>query len=858
MQPRILVHHILYLLTLPRDIAVNLVQFVMVVLLLTNSLLAQRYGQVWRDNVDISWSEEERWLTYSVDVAQGEFEHYFVNLETGEKSPVYDEDQLCAALTGLLSHTVTQNDLLRLRNVEVVEASGTFEFSFDNAAWRCDSNYFLEQLDHGALPNSTALTRRSRSSGSDQETELRIVNNLDNAIVCHWLSTEGSPVKYQTIAPGDHIAQHTFENHIWSFRDDKNKELVRVKATASPLAIEIDEDLTRAFQRLPAKQSSRQGTRRRPRNDGGFYIKDNNVWRSSTSGNPVEKIRGIASQLQNIWTPSKNGNSPFQLTHDGTEKHPYRGPLRSSKDGRFVAALRVKTAPLRQIQLVESSPKEQLQPVIHTLDYAKPGDKIDAPEVVVIDVEAKTQFTVSHPQLGTSWRIQQLQWLDTPEERLFFLYNQRGHQALRVFSVVPQSSEVSLIIDETSPTFIDYSNKTLLRPIFGGRELIWMSERSGFNHLYRFNAANGELINAITHGDWIVRDVEKIDEENQQIWFSASGIDAQQDPYYRHLCRINFDGSNFVQLTSGDGDHRWEFSPSRKWIVDKYSRADLPTVTSIADAASGNVVGKLEEADCQEMLDSGWSMPQRFSAKGRDGETDIFGIIVRPSEVAPGKKYPVVEKIYAGPHSSHVPKSFGLLRQEQELAKMGFVVVRIDGMGTSNRGKAFHDVCWKNIADAGFPDRIRWIRAAAMKFQNMDLSRVGIFGGSAGGQNAMRALIDHHDFYHVAVADCGCHDNRMDKIWWNEAWMGWPVDESYARSSNVVHAHRMEGKLLLIVGELDKNVDPASTMQVADALVKAEKDFELLVIPGAGHGAAETPYGNRRRVEFLTRHLLDK
>jgi dipeptidyl-peptidase-4 len=182
-------------------------------------------------------------------------------------------------------------------------------------------------------------------------------------------------------------------------------------------------------------------------------------------------------------------------------------------------------------------------------------------------------------------------------------------------------------------------------------------------------------------------------------------------------------------------------------------------------------------------------------------------------------------------------------------------VVQVDGMGTNHRGKKFHDVAWKNLQDAGFPDRKAWIQAAAKTRPWMDLKRVGIYGGSAGGQSAMRALLDHHDFYSVAVADCGCHDNRMDKIWWNEQWLGWPLDESYVKSSNMEDAAKLQGNLLLFVGELDKNVDPASTMQVVNALIKADKDFDLVVMTGVGHGSAETPYGTRRRMNFLVRHL---
>ena len=230
-------------------------------------------------------------------------------------------------------------------------------------------------------------------------------------------------------------------------------------------------------------------------------------------------------------------------------------------------------------------------------------------------------------------------------------------------------------------------------------------------------------------------------------------------------------------------------------------------------------------------------------------------MIFRPTNFDPSVKYPIIESIYAGPHGQHVPKSFRSYYADQALSEIGFIVVKIDGMGTNWRSKAFHDVCWKNIKDAGFPDRKLWMKAAAEKYPYMDVTRVGIYGGSAGGQNAMRAVLDHHDFYDAAFADCGCHDNRMDKVWWNEAWMGWPVDDSYAASSNVVDAHKLGGKLMLTVGELDRNVDPASTMQVVDALIRADKDFDLIVFPGGGHGAGGSAYGTRRMRDFFVRHL---
>ena len=216
----------------------------------------------------------------------------------------------------------------------------------------------------------------------------------------------------------------------------------------------------------------------------------------------------------------------------------------------------------------------------------------------------------------------------------------------------------------------------------------------------------------------------------------------------------------------------------------------------------------------------------------------------------------MIEKIYAGPHGHYVPKRFYSFFTAMDLVELGFVVVVIDGMGTNWRSKAFLDVCWKNLKDAGFPDRIPWIKAAALKYPFMDISRVGIYGGSAGGQNALGGLLFHPEFYKAAVADCGCHDNRIDKIHWNEAWMGL-MGPHYAENSNVTHAHKLQGKLLLTVGELDTNVDPASTMQVVDALIKADKDFDLVVVPGAGHGVGETPYLRRRRQDFFVRNLLE-
>jgi dipeptidyl aminopeptidase/acylaminoacyl peptidase len=290
----------------------------------------------------------------------------------------------------------------------------------------------------------------------------------------------------------------------------------------------------------------------------------------------------------------------------------------------------------------------------------------------------------------------------------------------------------------------------------------------------------------------------------------------------------------------------------------------MPAETVLRSAADGKILMELEKADMHELVSAGWKMPEVFNTKGRDGKTDIWGIIVRPGNFDPAKKYPVIEYIYGGPHNSFVPKSFisdpqgGDYRpwtELHEMAELGFIVVQIDGMGTQNRSKAFHDVCWKNLKDGGFPDRMIWIKDAAKKYAYMDTGRVGIFGNSAGGQNAVAALLFHPDFYKVAVSSSGCHDNRMDKIGWNEQWMGFPVGPQYAESSNVTHAGKLKGQLLLILGEMDENVPPESTLQLINGFIKANKKFDFLLVPGMGHSMGGD-YGEHKRRDFFVKHLL--
>ena len=509
----------------------------------------------------------------------------------------------------------------------------------------------------------------------------------------------------------------------------------------------------------------------------------------------------------------------------------------------------------RHVHVIESSPPDQVQPRLKSWRYTKPGDKIFQTRITLCDLETKRQIPVDHSLFPDPWDIGSLRWA-ADSSRFTFLYNQRGHQLMRIVTVNPSTGRAESLIEDAPDTFFNYFQKLFHHYLDDRGEIIWMSERDGWNHLYRFESSGGKLVNQITRGKWVVRGVDRIDREKGQIWFRACGMNPGEDPYHVHYYRINFDGTDLVRLTFGNGTHSIRFSPDRRYFIDRYSRVDLPPVHELRRSTDGSLVAQLEKADISQLESiPGWSMPERFVAKGRDGKTDIWGVIHRPSRLDPSRKYPVVEKIYAGPHGHYVPKRFYDFFTAMDIAELGCVVIVIDGMGTNWRSKAFHDVCWQNLKDAGFPDRILWMQAAARKYPYLDLSRVGIYGGSAGGQNALGALLFHPEFYKVAVSDCGCHDNRMDKIHWNEAWMGL-MGPHYAENSNVTHAHKLKGKLFLTVGELDTNVDPASTMQVVNALIKADKDFDLAVVPGAKHGVGEIPYLRRRRQDFFVRHLL--
>lgn len=573
----------------------------------------------------------------------------------------------------------------------------------------------------------------------------------------------------------------------------------------------------------------KDGFRMSPDGKSQVYLKDNNLW---------VKLNGEERAL------TTNGDSTYYYSAWGS----------FSADGRYYATVRIKPAPKHYVYYVESSPKDRLEPVLHKQEYAKPGDSLNYRVPVIVEMATGRVIEPSTDLFKSQYQVTAPRW-DADNEHVTFEFNERGHKTYRVLELSAKTGLVRTLIEEKNDKYINYNRQRRI-DLQDGKRIVWTSERDGRNHIYLYDRQKGQLIRQVTKGEYYVRGIQHVDEKAGIIYFSACGMNKSEDPYLIHYYKIGLNGKGLVCLTPEEGNHSVTYTEDMVYLIDTYSTVTTPPVTVLRSGKDGKILRTLETADITALEAVGWKAPEVFVAKGRDGKTDMWGLIQRPSNFDPNKKYPIIEYIYSGPGDQYVPKSFTpWLYYLQNMAELGFIVVQVDAMTTSYRTREFEEVCYKNLKDGGLPDRIAWIKAAAEKYPYMDIDRVGIYGCSAGGQNALAAVLWHGDFYKAAYAACGCHDNRMDKIWWNEQWMSYPIDSSYVECSNVENAYRLERPLMLVVGELDDNVDPASTMQVVNALEKAGKDFELVVIPGAHHTMGES-YGDHKRYDFFVRHLL--
>ena len=519
-----------------------------------------------------------------------------------------------------------------------------------------------------------------------------------------------------------------------------------------------------------------------------------------------------------------------------------------SPNAKWVCLTRTKDVDLQQVSYIRSSPDDQVQPKFFRKTYPKPGDELRTNLPVVLSETQKLELDpalISNPYSVTNfhWRSESKLWAE---------YIERGFGTYRLLELDTETGKTRIVAEEQSDKFVHVFNKCGWWDL-GDNQLLWRSEADGWNHLYLIDAETGER-KQLTSGKWVVREVNRID--GDKVYFQLSGYYPEQDPYYLHYACLNVKNGNLTLLTEGDGTHQLSWSPDRSYYVDRYSRVDTPPVYELRKTSNGQLLTQLWRYQNEDELKESPYLPERFVTSDREGRHSIHGVIWKPKNFDPTKSYPIIEQIYAGPHGAFVPKGWRTwYGARHEAAAAGFVVVQIDGRGTNYRGQEFQQYAYKNLRDSGFPDRIKWMQEAAKTRPWMDVDRVGIYGGSAGGQSALAALLWHNHFYKAAAADCGCHDNRMDKIWWNEQWLDWPIGEAYLKNSNTEHASLLKGKLLLTVGELDTNVDPSSTYQVVDALIRADKDFDFLMVPNANHGVGEKSYLRRRRIQFFQRWL---
>ncbi len=591
----------------------------------------------------------------------------------------------------------------------------------------------------------------------------------------------------------------------------------------------------------------------------------------------------------NVWLRSVATGEERAIATDGAEKNDYGEQLLSplttggiddppppfvkwSPDSGKLLFCRVDQREAPQFHLVQSVPRDgSLRPALHSFAYPLPGDEVlplaylfcanlNSGAVTAVDIDPIEVQYHGPPVYGDGL------WWSADSETIYYVRQGRGYFRIDLSVIDAETGAARIALSEESGSGIDPSvwrGTSNVRIFADGSRVLWYSQRDGWGHLYLYDADSGELIRQLTAGAYEVSNVEYVDEAAALIYFTAVGREANRDPYYAHLYRVSLAGGEPELLTPEDADHTIAFAPGGGCFIDNYSTVDQAPVILLR-AADGSIVCELERADISALEATGWQKPERFKAKARAGSTDVYGVIFRPSDLDPEAQYPVIDYIYGGPQAIQAPAAFADAAREREknfweaqsLAELGFVVVMIDGLGMPGRSKAQHDHSYRNLPDNGLPDHISAIRQLADRFDYLDISRVGIFGHSAGGYASCRAMFAYPDFYKVAVSSAGNHDHRLDKATWVERYMGLPVGEHYVFSANQNHAQNLQGKLLLIHGDMDENVHVASTMVVVDALIKANKDFDLLIMPNQPHDCTRHPYFVRRRWDYFLRHLL--
>ncbi|MDX8056578.1 DPP IV N-terminal domain-containing protein [Lentzea sp. BCCO 10_0798] len=606
-------------------------------------------------------------------------------------------------------------------------------------------------------------------------------------------------------------------------------------------------------------------------------------------GNPLEvsspdgKV-AVSRRGHDLW--ARSGDREWALTTDGVEGHGYGyGPdamsygtlmhkfgmphmppaLAWAPDSSKVLAHRTDQRAVRKTHLIESRPADGGAPVTHTQHYAYPGDA-DMPlaELVVFDVEAgTTTFASCEPLLMPEFSPIMAGWAWWSEDStaVYFLSRPRDQHTLTLNRMDASTGEVRVVVSETGSNRVGPNQFMYGMPLVRvlANEVLWFSQRDGWGHLYRYDLHTGELLGQVTTGQWLVREILHVDETRRLVSFTASGLVAE-DPYRRTVCLVGLDGSGFAIVTDDSLDHVVTVSPNGEYFIDSASTVDTPPVTTVR-SWSGEVLVSLEQADISRLVATGWTAPERFRVKAADGSTDIYGVLYKPRDFDPSQSYAVVDNVYPGPQVTRVDPCFdpgGMGLDAEPLAALGFVVVAIDGRGTPGRSKAFLDVSYGNLAGAGgLDDHVAALHQLAESRPWMDLARVGVMGHSGGGFAAGRAVLAFPETYKAGVALSGSHDARCIGLGWAENVDGADNPSAWERASNVEIADKLQGKLLLVHGEMDDTVHPDHSLRLADALIAAGKDCEMVIVPGAEHLFIDRmAYVRTKSWDFLVRTLM--
>jgi len=581
------------------------------------------------------------------------------------------------------------------------------------------------------------------------------------------------------------------------------------------------------------------------------FIKDYNLYVKDISTSNIEQLsfdgdKDISYACSLSWY--------FVRNESLQQKDEYEIDVKWSPDSKYIISTKYNRKKSSKLFLYQSNTKKGFRAQVHSYDRALAGDKdLTRVSYAIFDIEKNSQIETNIPE-NASFLEYPFQW---KTNTLAYMHRYiRGYKEHQVISLDVRTGEWNVVVNEKSETYVD-PNMYVYNICKKNNEFICSSEQDNWNQLYLYDLKSGKLKNKITKENCVVREITKVDEDNRTIYFRANGIE-KGDPYYVYLYSINFDGRNLKLLSPVNAYHYASLSKNNKYIFDRYSRVDLPDKCVVRKASNGKKIMDVEQADISEIIKMGWKAPEMFKLKARDNTTDIYGLIYRPFNISKDKKYPIVDATYSGPQTIRTPKTFlgGLKNMDVSIAQLGFVVMTIDGLGSAFRSKKFHDFSYRNLGDIGCLDHIKAIKEMSVKYSNFDDSKVGIYGHSAGGYDATRALIIHPEFYSVAVSSAGNHDHRMAKAWWPELYMGFPAGTNYDQQSNVLHADKLKGKLLLVHGNMDNNVNPASSMKMADALINANKDFELLLIPNCNHSTLYyNKYFLRKRWDFFMKNL---